>query len=175
MSTKRRQCRNNPDVFCYICSEYMMAKYRFNVRYFTKRAYEAYFGMKLADQDKCWAPHKVCKHCTEMLRFWTQDKVSSMQFGMIFIFAWWICMDGISERRKIGIILILILLDDPYRNALKFQFQFLLPYLTLLQMKCYRKRWMILIAVTVVLVVLPAWLLLNLYSVQNQNSLVKAN
>ena len=22
MSTKRRECRNNPDVFCYICGEY---------------------------------------------------------------------------------------------------------------------------------------------------------
>ena len=27
MSTKRRQRRNNPDVFCYVCGEYMMAKY----------------------------------------------------------------------------------------------------------------------------------------------------
>ena len=26
MSTKRRQCRINPGVFCYICGEYMMAK-----------------------------------------------------------------------------------------------------------------------------------------------------
>ena len=25
MSTERRQCQNNPDVFCYICGEYMMA------------------------------------------------------------------------------------------------------------------------------------------------------
>ena len=28
------------------------------------------------------APHKVCKHCTEMLSFWTQSKVSSMQLGV---------------------------------------------------------------------------------------------
>ena len=82
MSTKRRQCRNNPDVFCYICVEYIMAKYRFNVGGFTKKAYEAYFGMKLGDQDKSWAPHKVCKHYTETLRFWTQGKVNSMQFGV---------------------------------------------------------------------------------------------
>ena len=27
MSTKQRQSRNNPEVFCYICGEYMMAKY----------------------------------------------------------------------------------------------------------------------------------------------------
>ena len=48
MSTKRRQCRNNPDVFYYICDKYMMTKYRFNVRDFA-RAYEAYFGMKLRE------------------------------------------------------------------------------------------------------------------------------
>ena len=52
MSTKRRQSRNNPDVFCYFCGGYKMAKYRLNVRDFTKRAYEAYFGMKLGNQDK---------------------------------------------------------------------------------------------------------------------------
>ena len=72
MSTKQRQCRNTPDVFCYIYRKYMMAKYRFNVRDFAKRAYEAYFGMKLGDQDKSWAPHKVCKHCAETLRFWNE-------------------------------------------------------------------------------------------------------
>ena len=38
MSTKRRQCRNNPDVFCYICGEYMMAKYRSNLIDFTKKS-----------------------------------------------------------------------------------------------------------------------------------------
>ena len=27
MSPKRRQCRNNPDVVCCICGEYLMAKY----------------------------------------------------------------------------------------------------------------------------------------------------
>ena len=72
----------NPDLFCYICGEYMMAKYRFNERDFTQRAYEVYFGMKLGVQDKSWAPHKVCKHSRETLRFWTQVKVSSMRFGV---------------------------------------------------------------------------------------------
>ena len=82
MTTKQRQYQNNPDVFCCICGEYMMAKYRFNARDFIKRAYEACFGMKSGDQDKSWAPHKVCKHRTETLCFWTQGKVSSMQFGI---------------------------------------------------------------------------------------------
>ena len=39
----------------------MKKEHRFNVRDFTKSAYEAYFGMKLGDQDKQWAPHKVYK------------------------------------------------------------------------------------------------------------------
>ena len=39
MSTNRRQCRNNSNVFFYICGEYMMAKYRFNVRDFTTREF----------------------------------------------------------------------------------------------------------------------------------------
>ena len=63
----------------------MMAKYRFNERDFTKRAYEAYFGINLGDQDKSWAPHKMCKHCTETLLFWTQGKVSSMRFGVSIV------------------------------------------------------------------------------------------
>ena len=52
----------------------MLAKYRFNVRDFTKRAYKAYFGIKLGDQDKSWALHMVCKQCTETLRRWTQGR-----------------------------------------------------------------------------------------------------
>lgn len=82
MSSKRRHCHNDPDIFCYICGEYMPKSHRFYVRDFTRRAYHAYFGMQLGDQDKAWAPHKVCKHCTETLRLWTQGKVKSMKFGV---------------------------------------------------------------------------------------------
>ena len=85
MSTKRRQCRNNPDVLWFICNEYMMAKYQFNVEDFTKRAYEVDFGMKLGNQDKPWAHHKVCKHCTETLHFWTQGKVNLIRFGVSMV------------------------------------------------------------------------------------------
>ena len=185
MSTKQRQCRNNPDVFCY-SGKYMIAKYQFNIRDFTRRSYEVYFGIKLGDQDKSRKPYKVNivkKRCA----FGCKAKSGRCGLGFLWydvspnititigIFAWWICLDGTNERRKIGIILILSFLDDPYHIALKFQFQFLLPYLTLLQMKCYWKRWTILIAATVALVALPAWLLQHLRSVQNQNLLVKAN
>ena len=78
----RRCCLNDPDIFCYICGEYMAKEHRFNVRDVTKKAYQAYFGMKLGDQDKSWSPHKVCKYCTETLRLWTQGKAKSMKFGI---------------------------------------------------------------------------------------------
>ena len=34
---------------------------------FITRTYDAYFGIKLADQDEDWAPHMVCKACTETM------------------------------------------------------------------------------------------------------------
>ncbi|QQP34707.1 Uncharacterized protein FKW44_022685 [Caligus rogercresseyi] len=61
MASARRSCRNNPDVFCYICGEYTLSGDRKNITGFVKRAYMAYFKVKLGDQDKSWAPHKVCK------------------------------------------------------------------------------------------------------------------
>ena len=76
MASARRSCRNKPDVFCYICGEYTIAPYRKPVTSFITRAYHAYFGIKLADQDKASAPHVVCKACTETLREWTNGKRS---------------------------------------------------------------------------------------------------
>ena len=65
MSLSRRACRNKTDVFFYICSEYTIVSNRNPVTKFIKCAY---FDMKLVDQDKSWAPHIVCKICTEYLR-----------------------------------------------------------------------------------------------------------
>ena len=37
--------------------------------------------MKLGDQDKAWAPHMVCKSCTECLHQWSKGKKTSLKFG----------------------------------------------------------------------------------------------
>ena len=81
MASTRRSCRNKPDMFCYICGEYTIAPNRKPVTSFIRRAYHAYFGIKLGDQDKAWAPHMVCKACTETLRGWTNGK-RSLNFGI---------------------------------------------------------------------------------------------
>ena len=77
-----RGCVNHPDLFCYICGCYTTVKQRQNITPFVRNAYLQYFGMKLADQDKVWAPHKVCRACVEGLRNWKSGKRESMPFGV---------------------------------------------------------------------------------------------
>ena len=74
MSSGRRSCLNNPDSFCYICGEYTFKENQKTLSDFIKKAYLGYFGVKLGDQDKNWAPHQVCKTCTEHFRQWTTGK-----------------------------------------------------------------------------------------------------
>ena len=82
MDSSRRRCLNDPDIFCYICGSYTSKQQRKPISDFMKRAYLAYFGVKLGDQDKQWAPHIVCKTCVEHLRQWTVGKRCSLQFGV---------------------------------------------------------------------------------------------
>jgi hypothetical protein len=57
-------------------------KQRQNINPFVKTAYFAYFGIKLGDQDKPWAPHTVCSVCIEDLRNWTKGKKKALRFGI---------------------------------------------------------------------------------------------
>ena len=61
MASTQRSCRNKPGVFCYIYGEYAIDPKRKPIKSFITRAYLAYFVIKLADQDRVWAPHLVCK------------------------------------------------------------------------------------------------------------------
>ena len=69
-------------VFCFICGEYCQESQRRNITNFVKQAYLAYFGMKLGDQDKSWAPHIVCKTCVENLRHWKNGQRKGLKFGV---------------------------------------------------------------------------------------------
>ena len=74
MPSSRRACRNKTDVYYYICIEYTIEPNRNPVKKFIKRAYHLYFGKKLGDQDSAWAPHMVCKTCTEFVFRWANGK-----------------------------------------------------------------------------------------------------
>ena len=80
-----RKCKNSSDIFCYICGQFTTADQRREINTFIKRCYLKYFGCKLGDQDKPWAPHIACKTCVETLRHWINGKRNSMPFGVPMI------------------------------------------------------------------------------------------
>ena len=81
----RRKCLNYPDSFCYICGSFTIPRQRTEIRTFVKEAYYDYFMIKVDDQDKSWAPLKVCRQCMESLRMWTKGKREKMPFGIPMI------------------------------------------------------------------------------------------
>ena len=80
--SSRRKCLNSPDSFCYICGSFTIPSQRANISAFVKQAYFAYFKVKLGDQDKSWAPHKVCRQCVENLQMWTKRTHDKLAFGI---------------------------------------------------------------------------------------------
>jgi hypothetical protein len=75
-----RGCLNCPDNFCYICGDFVIKKQQKNIIEFVKKkVYYTYFGVKLGDQGKSWAPRNVCSVCAEKLRQW------SFRFGVSMI------------------------------------------------------------------------------------------
>jgi hypothetical protein len=63
----------------------MIKKHERNITGFIRKVYYGYFGVKLGDQDKSWAPHKVCYICAEDLRKWSKGKKKAFRFGVPMI------------------------------------------------------------------------------------------
>ena len=78
-TSSRRSCVNDPDVFRYICGEYALEHNRKLITDFVK---QAYFKVKLGDQDKSWAPHIVCKTCIKHLRQGTKKQRKGLRFAI---------------------------------------------------------------------------------------------
>ncbi|XP_076814257.1 uncharacterized protein LOC143460567 [Clavelina lepadiformis] len=77
-----RKCKNDPDRFCYICGKVTLRSRQAKITQFVKKAYYAYFGVKLGDQDKAFAPHICCRACIENLRLWSLKKIKSLPFSI---------------------------------------------------------------------------------------------
>ncbi|CAH1114823.1 unnamed protein product [Psylliodes chrysocephalus] len=82
---ERRYCLNNPNNFCYICGSYVVVKQRQTITSFVKNVYHAYFGVKIGNQDKSWAPHSVCSVCVKALRNWQKGRQKSLSFGVSMV------------------------------------------------------------------------------------------
>ncbi|XP_073533089.1 uncharacterized protein [Phyllobates terribilis] len=80
-----RSCINKADSFCYICGEVIFASQRRNMTTMIRKAYNLYFGCRIGDQDKSWAPHICCNTCASHLTQWLHGKRQSMPFAVPMI------------------------------------------------------------------------------------------
>ena len=58
-----RGCTNSVDSFCYICGEFIIKKYQRDITENIKKLFKLYFGCRLGDEDKKWAPPIICMKC----------------------------------------------------------------------------------------------------------------
>ena len=67
-----RKCVNSSEEFCYICGEVTFKSRRRSFTSLIKKCYEHYFGCKVGDQDKSWAPNFCCVTCARLLAAWAK-------------------------------------------------------------------------------------------------------
>jgi len=80
-----RTCVNSPDNFCYVCGEVTFSSQKRTITAIVKKGCHLYFGCKIGDQDKSWAPHVCCNRCATNLRQWLNRKRKSMPFAVPMI------------------------------------------------------------------------------------------
>jgi len=67
-----RKCVNSSDAFCYICGKVTFKSRRRSFTPLLKKWYELYFGCKVGDQGKSWAPHFCWMTCARLLAAWAK-------------------------------------------------------------------------------------------------------
>ncbi|KAM4043751.1 uncharacterized protein ACNLHF_014021 [Anomaloglossus baeobatrachus] len=84
-SNMPRACINKADSFCYICGGVTFASQRRNLTKMIRKAYNLYFGYRIGDQGKSWAPHICCNRCASHLTQWLHGKRQAMPFAVPMI------------------------------------------------------------------------------------------
>jgi hypothetical protein len=87
------KCVSDVNSFCYVCGavvlemcgDYTIKINRKIITPLIKKAYELYFGCKVGDQDKPWAPHIVCANCAVCLRGWLKGSRKSVPFALSMV------------------------------------------------------------------------------------------
>lgn len=65
-----------------MCGELTFKSQKRTLTPLVRRAYELYFGVKLGDQDKSWAPHICCKTCVTLLTAWLKGTKRKMRVAV---------------------------------------------------------------------------------------------
>ena len=80
-----RQCKNDPNKFCYICDELTFAKEKRSITSHIKKLYKAYFHCDIGDQEKTWVPQVCCLTCVKTLSAWYANKNIHIKIGVPMI------------------------------------------------------------------------------------------
>jgi hypothetical protein len=67
-----RKCVNHADKFCYVFGNLTIKDQGRILSPKVKKCYELYFGSKVGDQDKNWAPHFCSLSCVKHLTDWAK-------------------------------------------------------------------------------------------------------
>jgi len=77
-----RKCVTSPDKVCYFCGEVTFASRKCSIAPTIKKTHFLYFGFKVGEQEKKWAPHVCCTACSSKLNAWVTGKGRCMPFGV---------------------------------------------------------------------------------------------
>ena len=80
-----KTCVNDANAFYYTCGQFTIKWSHMEIDDFYRKAYFAYFKVKLVDQNKLWAPHYVCNTCKEHIWQWTNGKRKSLSVSIPMI------------------------------------------------------------------------------------------
>jgi len=70
-------CKNDPNIFCYVCGEFVVKKNRRKINDKVKSMYEECFGSKILGETIEWVPNCICEACCIMFTRWLQNKDKS--------------------------------------------------------------------------------------------------
>jgi hypothetical protein len=77
-----RKFVNSPNLFCYVCGEFTPKSQTKSITLIVRKAHELYFGCKVGDQEKSWAPHSCCRRRSRYLGGWLICTHHSMHFAV---------------------------------------------------------------------------------------------
>lgn len=75
------KCRNDANIFCYICGQFCVLAQRKELTEGTKNFYSLYFGREVENQHENWAPNICCKTCEVHLNSWWNGTRNRMPFA----------------------------------------------------------------------------------------------
>ncbi|XP_076032312.1 uncharacterized protein LOC143020044 isoform X1 [Oratosquilla oratoria] len=83
-----RECKHSPDSFCYTCGSVTLRQCKRQLTQHVKKLGELYFGCKVGDLGKRWAPHICCVRCASSL-FCLGQRQTGLASSLAFQWSGW--------------------------------------------------------------------------------------